>query len=207
MKSIFFKIVNTFFLKFFSDEDFLKKIESAKINRASKQVILGNDSAFYPESLVQNLKNDIYCITIGNNTHIRGELCIYAYAKQLKIGNNCYIGPNSVIRAGESIVIGDNVLIAHNVTIIDSDSHEIDSVERSESYKKMIKEGHPKEKGNVRTKPIIIHDNVWLSYNVSVLKGITIGEGAIIAAGSVVTKDVPDRTLVAGNPAVIIKKI
>lgn len=71
----------------------------------------------------------------------------------------------------------------------------------------MLKNGHPNSPGNVRTAPITIKDYAWISYNVCILKGVTIGEGAIVGAGSVVTKDVPDWTVVAGNPAKIIRYI
>jgi acetyltransferase-like isoleucine patch superfamily enzyme len=67
--------------------------------------------------------------------------------------------------------------------------------------------GHPKEITNVDSAPIIIEDHVWISFNSIILKGVTIGKGAIIAAGSVVTKDVAPFTLVAGNPAKLIKHL
>ena len=70
-----------------------------------------------------------------------------------------------------------------------------------------MKYGHPKEKGNVVTAPIIIEDYAWISYNVSILKGVKIGKGSIVAAGSVVTKDTPPFSIVAGNPAKVIKQL
>lgn len=122
------------------------------------------------------------------------------------IGDNSYLGENSIIRAGNTITIGNNVLIAHNVTIIDTDSHEIDSSERAVSYKNLILNGHPKEvPDSVENSPILIKDYAWISYGVSILKGITIGEGAIIGCGSVVTHDIPDYCLAVGNPAKVIK--
>lgn len=201
------KLLKKYFFRYISDEEILQKAEQALIKRAQSQVVIGNNSAFYPESLVQNLKNDKNNIVVGSNTHIRGELTVYPYSKKLLIGDNCYLGQGSIIRVGESITIGNNVLIAHNVTIIDSDSHEINASERAESYVQMLKFGHPKTKGNVKTSPIIIEDNVWISYNVCILKGVKIGNGAIIAAGSVVTKDVLPFSLYAGNPAQFIKTI
>lgn len=165
------------------------------------------DVTFFNESLIENLQNNPKKIVIGSGTLIRGEILIYPYGDGVCIGMNCYIGKGTVIRAGEKIVIGNNVLIAHNVSIIDSDSHEIDYIQRAESYINMIKFGHPKTQGSVLTNPINIGDNTWISYNVCILKGVTIGKGAIIAAGSVVTKDVPAFALVAGNPARVIKNL
>ena len=71
----------------------------------------------------------------------------------------------------------------------------------------MITVGQPQTKGNIMTKPIIIEDYAWISYGCSILKGVTIGKGAIVGACSVVTKDVPPWTVVAGNPARIIKTL
>lgn len=146
-------------------------------------------------------------IKIGALCHIRGELCVYPYGNGIKIGECSYLGKNSIVRAANSITIGNNVLIAHNVTIIDNDSHEITPKERAESYKRMLLEGMPREAGSVLSDPIVIKDYAWVSYNVCILKGVTIGEGAIIGAGSVVTHNVPDYCLVCGNPAKVIKKL
>jgi maltose O-acetyltransferase len=177
-----------------------------KIKKYSSKSILGEGSRLYKEAEINNMQGSDK-LQIGKNSHIRSELTIYPYGDGIKIGDNCYIGKNSVIRSGNKIEIGNSVLIGHDVTIIDSDSHEIDYIERDKSFKDMIKYGHPKNSGNVKTLPIIIDDNVWISYNVSILKGVHIGKGAIIGAGSVVTKDIPSFTVVAGNPAKPIRKL
>ncbi|MDE6498661.1 MAG: acyltransferase [Muribaculaceae bacterium] len=144
---------------------------------------------------------------MGSNCHIRGELFVYPYGDGLRIGNNSYIGDYSIVRSGGGISIGNSVLIAHGVTIIDTDSHETDPAERDRSFRNLIKNGHPKTPGSVKTARITIEDNAWISYGVSILKGVTIGKGAIVGAGSVVTRDVPPYTVVAGNPAKPIKQI
>lgn len=69
----------------------------------------------------------------------------------------------------------------------------------------MLIKGHPTENVNVKSLPIIIEEYVWINYNVSILKGVRIGKGAIIGAGSVVLKDIEPFTVVAGNPAVVVK--
>ncbi|MCG3164358.1 MAG: 2,3,4,5-tetrahydropyridine-2,6-dicarboxylate N-acetyltransferase [Bacteroidia bacterium] len=207
MMSFIKKIIYSLFWKAIPIEEIIKKQNEYKIARFLEQVSIGHDSKFYEEASGFNLTGNKSKILIGDNTHIRGEIFVYPYSDGIHIGNNSYIGKNTVIRSGEKILIGSNVLIAHNVTIIDSDSHEINYKERSKSYIDMLKYGHPKEKGNVETAPIIIGDHAWISYNVSILKGVVIGTGAIIGAGSVVTKDVAPWTLVAGNPAVEVKKL
>ncbi|MNJ97006.1 putative acetyltransferase [compost metagenome] len=187
----------------------LKRKMSDKLNDLSCKsfVAYGRNCHFRSSATVENKTNNINNITIGNSVIIDGSLLIFKHGGKITLGDYVYIGQGSNIRSGELISIGNNVLISHNVNIIDSDSHEINYLERAESYKNLLKFGHPSEQGAVETAKIIIEDHVWISYGVSVLKGVTIGKGAIIAAGSVVTKDVAPFTLVAGNPARFIKQL
>jgi acetyltransferase-like isoleucine patch superfamily enzyme len=109
------------------------------------------------------------------------------------IGNN--VGVSGVfISAWQEIKIGNNVLIGANTIITDSDWHPINSDER---------DNHSK----VKFKPVIIDDDVWIGANVLILKGVKIGRGSIISAGSVVFDDVPEYSLVKGNPASVVKKL
>lgn len=174
-------------------------------NRA--KVTIDGSSSLYEQARVFNFQNDISKIVVGAGSHIRGELLIFANGGSITIGNNCYVGEGSRIWSASKIEIGNDVLISHNVNIIDSDSHELDYQERASSFKELVSKGHPKEKGSVKTAPILVEDHAWISYNVSILKGVHIGRGSIVAAGSVVTKDVKAFTIVAGNPAREIKSI
>lgn len=176
------------------------------------QILMGENSTIHVPALcpqIDNLTCDPSKIKIGKGTHIRGTIFVYPYAMGgVQIGDNSYLGENSIIRAGNSITIGNNVLMAHNVTIIDTDSHEIDSHERATSYADLILNGHPKHSPEgVLNSPIVIKDYAWISYGVSILKGVTIGEGAIIGCGSVVTHDIPDYCLAVGNPARVVKTL
>lgn len=131
--------------------------------------------------------------SIGRNTIIAicsGPNKIHSY---LKIGENTYIGELNNIRAsGGYIIIGDNCLISQHITMVAS-GHE---------YKKNILIA--KQGWNVIKRNIIIENDVWIGANTVILPGITIKEGAVIGAGSVVTKDVPPYAIVAGNPAKIL---
>ncbi|MEI8203320.1 MAG: acyltransferase [Bacteroidota bacterium] len=144
-------------------------------------------------------------IILGKKVLVDGELHVFNYGGKIEIGEYSYIGTGTRVWSGELVSIGKNVLISHNVGISDTTAHEIDYIERAERYKDLLVNGHPKDKASIRTAPIIIEDNVWINFNSIIMKGVTIGKGAIIAAGSIVTKDVPPFTLVAGNPAKVVK--
>jgi acetyltransferase-like isoleucine patch superfamily enzyme len=106
----------------------------------------------------------------------------------LNLGSG-YINRYCKIRCYHNITIGNNVAISENFTIWDDDAHKIE-------YEGYI----PKEKND-----ITIGDNVWIGTNVTVLKGVNIGNGCVIAAGSLVTKSIPENALAAGIPAKVIK--
>ena len=110
---------------------------------------------------------------------------------ELKIGKYCLITPGVRIMAAESIKIGDACMFAHGAYISDADWHGI--YDRSEPVGK--------------TKPIILHDNVWVGDSAIVCKGVTIGENSIIGAGAVVTKNIPANVVAAGNPAKVVKNL
>jgi len=114
---------------------------------------------------------------------------------QIYIGNNSGIS-GGVIYASSSVKIGDYVNIGVNVCIYDTDFHPINYQERRNNLSKKI-----------ISEPIVIEDDVWIGANSIILKGVTIGRGAIVGAGSVVTSSIPPFTLCAGNPARIIKSL
>jgi acetyltransferase-like isoleucine patch superfamily enzyme len=106
---------------------------------------------------------------------------------RLELGSG-YINHNTSIACFSDIKIGYNVAIADNVIIRDSDNHTI------------VSGKHPD------TMPVKIGDNVWIGMNCIILKGVAIGDGAIVAAGSVVSRDIPPRALAAGAPAKVIRE-
>lgn len=113
----------------------------------------------------------------------------------------------ALIMAEEKIEIGSYCLVSWNVGIADSDFHPLDPAQRlidAQAIAPYFKDRPPRPK--LKTLPVIIRDNVWIGMNATILKGVTIGENSVVAAGSVVTKSVEPNTVVAGNPAIVVKK-
>jgi acetyltransferase-like isoleucine patch superfamily enzyme len=117
--------------------------------------------------------------------------------KLLRIGNRSYIGHAAELFSGSEILIGDHVLIANQVLLNGYDGHPLDPVQRAAGER-----CGPEGIGTIR-----VCDYAWIGSRSIVLKGVTIGRGAVVAAGSVVTRDVPELTVVAGNPARVVKTI
>jgi len=141
-------------------------------------------------------------ISIGNNVSIGERVCITAWNKseylpEIIIGNNVDIGDDCHITAINKIKIGNNVLFGKKITISDN-SH--GSCDNNEELKL-----HPSQRVVTSKGEVIINDNVWIGDKATILPNITIGKGAIVGANSVVTKNVPNHCIVAGNPAKIIK--
>jgi len=120
-------------------------------------------------------------------------------SQQLIFGANVEIGDYVHIAALRRVILGDNCLLASKVYISDHDHGAYKG--ESQTPPEMLQRSRP-----LFVADVVIGDNVWLGENVVVLKGVSIGRNSIIAAGAVVTRDVPENCIAAGNPAVIIKK-
>lgn len=176
-------------------------------DRAEKKCIAAPGVVIYPEARICNHRPQRPdAISIKSYTHIRGELLLFAHGGEIHIGEYCYVGEGSRIWSAQNITIGNRVLIAHLVSIIDNLTHPVSASERHLHFKHIITKGHPLRM-DLDERPVVIHDDVWLGCMSVVLRGVTIGEGAIVGAGSVVTKDVPAWTVVGGNPAKVIREI
>lgn len=184
------------------------KLNTLKIIKCLEQVTIGEKSKFYERAEVSNFQSNKDNIKIGTNSHIRGHLQIFKQGGNIIIGDFCYVGESSKIWSACNITIGNKVLISHNVNIHDNISHPINSEMRFKDYIRILGvENYDAEIFDLRSKSVLIKHKAWIGFNSIILRGVTIGEGAIVGAGSVVTKDVPDWTIVAGNPAKIIREI
>lgn len=157
------------------------------------------------------LEGKVY-LEIGEDALIKGDFIFELQQGKINIGDRTFIGGGLFICIDE-IEIGDDVMFAWGCTVIDNNSHSHIWAERKndvKEWKKGLDEhkiGAYKDWTNVKRGKITIKNKAWIGFNSIILKGVTIGEGAIVGAGSVVTKDVPDWTIVAGNPAKIIRVI
>jgi len=172
----------------------------------SRRMILDAKAVVHSTASIRNIRKKRDVIRVGANTHLKGELLIFAHGGEISIGEYCYIGEQSHIWSSSRISIGDRVLIAHNVNIFDNQTHPLNPMERHRHYREIITCGHP-AKIDLGESPIRIGNDVWIGCLSIVLRGVTIGEGAIVGAGSVVSKDVPPFTLVAGNPARVVRAL
>ena len=150
-------------------------------------------------------------LTIGRDSNIAGKFVFERETGGVTIGERVHIGASTFISV-DGIEIGDDVTIAWGCTVYDHNSHSVKWSERQhDTLQEMddIRHGRSKIASKdwsvVASKSIKICDKVWIGLNCIVLKGVTIGEGAVVAAGSVVTKDVPAWTLVGGAPAKVIR--
>ena len=162
----------------------------------SKFEHFGNGSVLYRPLTIQG-KNNVY---IGDNTTILAGARIQIYNDKtglkgkVKIGNNCYFGYNISFLAGEDIIVDDGVLMASNI-LISSENHSTNP-EDKEYYMNQ----------SLNCKPVHIGEGTWIGERTCVLPGVDIGKKCVIGAGSVVTKSIPDYSIVAGSPAKVIKK-
>lgn len=135
---------------------------------------------------------------------------VYAHAGKIELGSWCYVGIRSEIWSMNSVRIGDRVLISHDCNIHDGDGHSLDAAARHYHFRTIIQKGHPKDPADmedVKSAPVVIEDDVWISFGVTILKGVRIGAGSVIAARSIVTQDVPSGVLYRNEVVPIIKPL
>jgi acetyltransferase-like isoleucine patch superfamily enzyme len=199
IKKIIFPVINKIAIKL--EQKYLS------IRSYNFCLVKGERCSFSKNTEIINFANNPESIKLGYGVHIGGILEV-APKGQIIVGDYTNINKVLIVSATQ-IAIGKGCLIADNVVILDCDGHPRSPKQRFEncvisSTKGVYVVPDPEK---VKMAPITIGDAVWIGANSIILKGVTIGKGSIVGAGSVVTKDVPEMTIVAGNPARIIRKI
>ena len=138
-------------------------------------------------------------IYVGDDVKIFGHVSVMSggqYNPRLEIGNGVNLGHNVTITVNKEVVIEDECNIASGVRIVDSDAHPRNTEDRVK--------GLPPPPDEI--KPVRICRRAWLSADCMIMKGVTVGEGAVVGAGSIVVTDVPPYSIVMGNPARVVVK-
>jgi acetyltransferase-like isoleucine patch superfamily enzyme len=145
-------------------------------------------------------------IVIGARSHLQDV--------QLALGKNaifsvgeCVFAAHMIVLAEQEIRLGNRVFVSFNVVLADTDFHPIDPAQRMADAIAVSPLANGRQRPAIGTAPVIIEDDVWLGANVTILKGVRIGAGAFVEPGSLVTRDVPARARVLGNPAQVIGEV
>ena len=138
-------------------------------------------------------------LVMGDYINLSGRSCFYFMAgmpelPEIRIGDRTFVGNGCTLAAARSITVGSHCLLSAGVRVHDNDGHPVDADRR--------RAGEPIAPDEAAA--VVIEDNVWIGACAIVLKGVTIGENAIVGTGAVVTKNVPPNTIVAGNPARVV---
>lgn len=192
---------------FYKSSKFITKIYSILLFKA-ENVVCGKNISIYGIPIISTSKNRGKIVigddfTMNNGMHYnqigRQQPCFIIVGNNalLSIGNNVGISSSAIVCFKE-IIIEDNVKIGGNTAIYDSDFHDL-------NYNNRI--SLPERTANIRKEKVCIKKNVFIGAHSTILKGVTIGENSIIGACSVVTKNIPDNEIWAGNPAVFIRRI
>src|SRR5437867_9421516 len=145
-------------------------------------------------------------LQIGAHCTMDGVHFALGEKARVEIGDYCYF-TNAVLLSEMELRIGNYVVIGWNATLADTDFHPIAPAERIADALACSPLGKGRARPEVPCRPVIIEEDVWIGPNATILKGVRIGAGAFIEAGSLITRDVPPRARVLGNPAQIIGEV
>jgi acetyltransferase-like isoleucine patch superfamily enzyme len=153
------------------------------------RVTFGDEPKFYGRPPMLRVRGTM---AVGDNFRVRSHQfrtqITVAPGASFRVGDNCDINQGCNLYIASVVEIGDNVGFADLVTLADTNFHEV------------------LPGSGVKTKPITIEDNVWIARGVTILAGVVIGRHSVVGAGSVVSRDVPPKSVVAGNPARVIRE-
>jgi acetyltransferase-like isoleucine patch superfamily enzyme len=199
------------FLRFFVNI-YRKKTQRDLVTRWHSLATIGADFMVHGSSAIENESKDPARIIIGKKSRIISAALIVKENANITIGDYCVLQNGSSVSALEKVTIGNYVGIASGTSITDNNTHAL-GAENWIRHRIKVAPGGSGYSGLGNgwelsdSAPVTICDAVWIGSGCRILKGVTIGEGAVVASGSVVTKDVEPYSIVAGNPAKKVKQI
>lgn len=171
----------------------------------SQHAKIAADCALGPNAWCLNGRKYPEAISLAERVICRGLLRVEHFGEgRIVIQAHAYIGDDCLLSSAAGIEIGTHALLAHGVQIFDNDSHPLDPAARRRDYEAILNGGARK---TIAAAPVRIGANAWVGFGATILKGVSVGENSVVAAGSVVTKCVPPSSIVAGNPAAVVKSI
>ncbi len=203
--------MKTIFRKIFKTKSKSQRRKERLIAR-QKNLTLGKNTLLLDGVTFRNDYNNK--ITIGNDCMINCNFIFESDKGEIEIGDRCFINGGTNIISRSKVKFGNDITVAWGCTFYDHNSHSIDWRERKNDMFQQFKDKEDtgdfiknKNWDVVKTRSITIGDKVWIGFDCVILNGVNIGEGAILGAKSVVREDVEPWTMVAGNPARVIKRI
>src|SRR6266545_948638 len=163
--------------------------------RVGENTVITSDYAFKRFRSRRDL-----ALVIGSDCTMDGVHFALGEDGRLEAGHHCYF-TNAVLLCELEIIVGNYVVIGWNATVADTDFHPIAPAERIADAIACSPLGKGRPRPNIIRRPVIIEDDVWIGPNATILKGVRLGEGCFVEAGSLVTRDVPPRARIVGNPA------
>lgn len=173
-----------------------------------KNISIGKGCWFERKQSFERFRNELDLgLKIGNRVKVYTWTTFNVEPNGLlEIGDDSIL-VGAIFMCADHIKIGKRVIVSYNVTIADSDFHPVNPDERMRDAIANAPYGNKKQRPLLITKPVIIEDDAWIGIGAIILKGIRIGQGARVEAGTIVTSDVPAGATVRGNPARVLKKL
>lgn len=180
----------------------LRDARRIRINRS--QVVSVGEGTRMPGQIERRVPGGE--IRIGRHCFIQGQVVAEREQSRIELGDNVLVGGGTVIDCALSVTIERDVLISYACVISDSDNHSIYPELRTKDLANWMN-GRRHDWTHSAMAPVRICEGAWIGARSIILKGVTIGAGAVVGMGSVVTHDVPPRSIVVGNPARVIREI
>lgn len=143
-------------------------------------------------------------LVVGSGTELHGRVNFFGNRGILTVGKDCFIGENAVLWCALGIKIGDRCLLSHGVNVHDTDSHPLAAEIRA---RQICRNTTDPQEPEFLSERVVLEDDVWVGFNAILLKGVHLGKGCVVGAGSVVTRSFPSFSLLVGNPARLIRTV